>query len=109
MGPFDLVVDSSGGDTLRAAIDLVRPGGRIVIYGGTRAEATIKLFPLFWKHVTVMGTSMGSPQDFAAMLGLFENGLRPVVDRVFALDEVVAAAQRLDEARQFGKVVLQIG
>lgn len=109
VGPFDLVVDSSGGDTLRAAIDLVRPGGRIVIYGGTRAEATIKLFPLFWKHVTVMGTSMGSPQDFAAMLGLFENGLLPVVDRVFALDEVVEAVQRLDEARQFGKVVLQIG
>ncbi len=105
-GPIDLVVDSSGGDTLREAIDLVRPGGRIVVYGGTHAEATIKLFPLFWKHVTVMGTSMGSPQDFAAMLGLFGNGLRPVVDRVFALDDVVAAAQRLDEARQFGKVVL---
>ncbi|HEX3456826.1 MAG TPA: zinc-binding dehydrogenase [Candidatus Baltobacteraceae bacterium] len=107
-GPFDLVVDSSGGDTLRAAIDLVRPGGRIVIYGGTRGEASIKLFPLFWKHVTIMGTSMGSPQDFAAMLELFETGLHPVVDRVFPLDEVVAATQRLDEARQFGKVVLKI-
>jgi zinc-binding alcohol dehydrogenase/oxidoreductase len=106
--PFDLVVDSSGGDTLRAAIDLVRPGGRIVVYGGARGEATIKLFPLFWKHVTVMGTSMGSPHDFAAMLELFGNDLRPVVDRVFALDDVAAAAQRLDEGRQFGKVVLKI-
>jgi len=106
--PFDLVVDSSGGDTLRAAIDLIRPGGRIVVYGGTRGEATIKLFPLFWKHVTVMGTSMGSPRDFAAMLELFNDGLRPVIDRVFALDEVAAAAERLDEGRQFGKIVLKI-
>jgi zinc-binding alcohol dehydrogenase/oxidoreductase len=108
-GPFDLVVDSSGGDTLRAAIDLVRPGGRIVVYGGARGEATIKLFPLFWKHVTVMGTSMGSPRDFAAMLELFESGLRPAIDRIFPLDEVVAAAERLDAARQFGKIVLEPG
>ena len=66
----------------------MRPGGRIVIYGGTNGDATIKMFPLFWKHVTIFGTSMGSPQDFAAMLALFEAGLRPVVDRVFALDDV---------------------
>jgi zinc-binding alcohol dehydrogenase/oxidoreductase len=105
-GPIDLVVDSSGGDTLRKALDAVRPGGRIVIYGGTRGEATIKLFPLFWKHVTILGTSMGSPDDFAAMLALFDEGLRPVVDRVFALDDGVAAFERLAFSNQFGKVVL---
>ena len=105
-GPIDLVVDSSGGDTLRKALEAVRPGGRIVVYGGTRGEATIKLFPLFWKHVTIMGTSMGSPQDFAAMLALFEGGVQPVVDRVFALDDGVAAFERLAASRQFGKVVL---
>jgi zinc-binding alcohol dehydrogenase/oxidoreductase len=107
-GPFDLVVDSSGGDTLRAALDLVRPGGRIVVYGGTHGEATIKLFPLFWKHVTIMGTSMGGPSDFKKMLQLFDMGLHPVVDRVFALDEVVEAAERLDAGRQLGKIVLRI-
>ncbi|MBV8498775.1 MAG: zinc-binding dehydrogenase, partial [Candidatus Eremiobacteraeota bacterium] len=48
---IDLVVDSSGGDTLRKALDVIRPGGRIVVYGGTTGEATIRLFPLFWKHV----------------------------------------------------------
>jgi NADPH:quinone reductase-like Zn-dependent oxidoreductase len=107
-GPIDIVVDSSGGDTLAKAIDAVRPGGRIVVYGGTAGDATIKLFPLFWKHVTIMGTSMGSPGDFAAMLALFDSGMRPVVDGVFPMDDVVDAARRLDEANQFGKIVLSI-
>ncbi|MGC9992048.1 MAG: zinc-binding dehydrogenase [Candidatus Cybelea sp.] len=107
-GPIDLVVDSSGGETLRKALDVVRPGGRIVVYGGTNGDATIKMFPLFWKHVSILGTSMGSPQDFAAMLELFRNGLRPVVDRVFPLQGAAAAMQHLANADQFGKVVLRI-
>lgn len=106
--PVDLVVDSSGGDTLRKALDAIRPGGRIVIYGGTIGEATIRLFPLFWKHVTVLGTSMGSPQDFAGMLEFFGKGLRPVIDRVFALDDAVGAFEHLAAANQFGKVVLRV-
>jgi NADPH:quinone reductase-like Zn-dependent oxidoreductase len=101
-------VDSSGGETLRKALDVVRPGGRIAIYGGTNGDATIKLFPLFWKHVTISGTSMGSPQDFAAMLERFSKGLRPVLDRVFSLQDAAAAMQHLASADQFGKVVLRI-
>ncbi|HZY99237.1 MAG TPA: NAD(P)-dependent alcohol dehydrogenase [Candidatus Baltobacteraceae bacterium] len=108
-GPIDLVVDSSGGDTLAKAIDAVRPGGRIAIYGGTNLDATIKLFPLFWKHVTIAGTSMGSSQDFDSMLELFEEGnLRPAIDQVFAMNDVVAAAQRMASSNQFGKIVLDI-
>lgn len=105
---IDLVVDSSGGETLRKALDAVRPGGRIVVYGGTRGDATIKPFPLFWKHVTILGTSMGSPQDFVAMLALFAEGLRPVIDRVYPLADGAAAMERLDAGDQFGKIVLTI-
>jgi zinc-binding alcohol dehydrogenase/oxidoreductase len=108
-GPIDLVVDSSGGDTVAKAIDAVVPGGRIVIYGGTQSEASIKLFPLFWKHVTILGTSMGSPQDFAAMLALFEIGkFKPAIDRVYPLSDAVVAAQRMASSRQFGKIVLRL-
>jgi zinc-binding alcohol dehydrogenase/oxidoreductase len=106
--PVDLVVDSSGGETLRKALDVVRPGGRIVIYGGTTGDATIKMFPLFWKHVTILGTSMGSPDDFSAMLALFEEGLRPVVDSVFAFHDAAVAFERLAVADQFGKVVVRV-
>jgi zinc-binding alcohol dehydrogenase/oxidoreductase len=108
-GPVDVVVDSSGGETLAKSLDAVRPGGRIAIYGGTNGDAQIKMFPLFWKHVTVLGTSMGSPQDFAAMLALFEDGaLQPAIDEVFALGDAVAAAERLVASDQFGKIVLRV-
>ncbi|HEX4015039.1 MAG TPA: zinc-binding dehydrogenase [Candidatus Cybelea sp.] len=107
-GPIDIAVDSTGGETLRKALDIVRPGGRVVVYGGTTGEASIKLFPLFWKHLTILGTSMGSPGDFTAMLDLFGKGIRPVVDRVFSLGETSAAAQHLLDANQFGKVVLNV-
>jgi zinc-binding alcohol dehydrogenase/oxidoreductase len=108
LGPIDMVVDSSGGETLRGALDAVRPGGRIVVYGGTNGDATIKLFPLFWKHVTIVGTSMGSPQDFIAMLRLFERGLRPAIDQRFALDDAIEGFRRLAAADQFGKIVLRV-
>lgn len=109
MGPIDLVVDSSGGDTVAKAIDAVRPGGRIAIYGGTNLDATIKMFPLFWKHVTIAGTSMGSPQDFASMVALFdESGLRPAVDEVFPMSDAVKAAERMASSNQFGKIVLDV-
>jgi NADPH:quinone reductase-like Zn-dependent oxidoreductase len=105
---IDLVIDSSGGETLRKALDVVRPGGRIVVYGGTKGDATIKMFPLFWKHVTILGTSMGSPRDFAAMLALFDGTLRPVVDRVYPLRNAVEAFRRLENSDQFGKIVLGV-
>jgi len=107
-GPIDLVVDSSGGDTLGKALDVIRPGGRIVVYGGTNGDATIKMFPLFWKHVTILGTSMGSPRDFTAMLALFDGGLRPVVDRTFPLEDAMAAFRHLAAANHFGKVVIRV-
>lgn len=104
----DLVVDSSGGETLAKALDAVVPGGRIVVYGGTNGDATIRMFPLFWKHVTILGTSMGSPQDFAAMLAAFADGcLRPALDRTYALDEAVEAFERMAQSRQFGKIVVR--
>ncbi len=103
-----LVVDSTGGDTLTKSIDIVAPGGRVVVYGGTRGDAKIRPFSIFWKHIDILGTSMGSPSDFRAMLALFETGLKPAVDRVFPMDDVVAAAQRVLAGDQFGKVVLAI-
>ena len=108
LGPVDLVVDSSGGDTLAKALGTMRPGGRVVIYGGTRIESTFRLFPLFWNHIDIRGTSMGSPQDFRNMLERFESGLKPAIDRVYDMDDAVAAAERMASSDQFGKIVLRI-
>jgi NADPH:quinone reductase-like Zn-dependent oxidoreductase len=108
-GEVDLVVDSSGGDTLNKALSVVRPGGRLVLYGGTRLEATVRLFPVFWNHIDIRGTSMGSPQDFRDMLELVnQHEIYPAIDRTYPMDDAVDAAQRIARSDQFGKVVLTI-
>ena len=108
-GEVDLVVDSSGGDTLNKALGVVRPGGRLVIYGGTRVESTVRLFPIFWNHLDIRGTSMGSPADFRGMLDLItKHRLKPAIDHAYPLDRAVAAADRMATAQQFGKIVLTV-
>jgi zinc-binding alcohol dehydrogenase/oxidoreductase len=108
IGEPTLVIDSAGGETLGRVLDAAAYGGRVVLYGGTNGNASIRPYSIFWKQLDVMGTSMGSPQDFAGMLALFNGGLRPVVDRVFPLGEIVAAAKRVEANEQFGKVVLAV-
>jgi len=103
-----LAIESTGGETLAKVLDIARPGARIVIYGGTAGDAKIRPFSIFWKHLDVLGTSMGSPQDFTEMLALFGAGLRPVVDRVFPMARCAEAAERLLRAEQFGKIVLAV-
>ncbi len=109
-GPIDVVVDSAGGETFARCIEIVRPGARIVTYGGTTGDATVRMFPIFWKHLTIMGTSMGSPQDFASMLNVVNAGkLEPAVDSVYDMENVAAAAEAVERNTQFGKVILRIG
>lgn len=106
-GP-SLVVDSAGGDAFAKALNVARYGARVVTYGGTAAIASIRMFSLFWKQLDVMGSSMGSPADFAAMLALFDGSLKPAVDSVYGLDDVVQAAEKVNGGDQFGKVVLAV-
>jgi len=108
-GPVDLAIDSAGGATLGRCIDAIRPGGRVVLYGGSNGDASVRPFSIFWNHLDVLGTSMGSPRDFAAMLAFVEREqIRPAIDRVYPMGEVAAAMQRMEEAHQFGKIVVTI-
>jgi NADPH:quinone reductase-like Zn-dependent oxidoreductase len=108
-GP-DLIFDGTGGRTFEQALDAVRSGGCIVSYGATTGltpELTVRR--IFWKHLDIRGTTMGSPDDFRGMLTLFgEGGIRPVVDQVFPLEETGAALQRMEAVAQFGKIVLRM-
>ena len=109
LGP-DLIIDGTGGATFERALDAARPGGRVVSYGATTGnvpELTVRR--VFWKQLSVLGSTMGSPDDFRAMLALFGEGRqRPVVDRVFSLADAGAALLRMERAEQFGKIVLRI-
>lgn len=110
-GPFDVIIDSAAGDAFNALLDIAAPGGRIVFYGGTLG-AIPQLPPakVFWKQLSILGSTMGSEQDFAEMLAFVtEHHLVPVVDEVFPLAEGEAALRRLETGAQFGKVVLKIG
>jgi zinc-binding alcohol dehydrogenase/oxidoreductase len=111
-GP-SLVIDSAGGDTFAKALNVARYGARVVTYGGTLGDAKIRPFSVFWKQLDILGSSMGSPSDFSAMLAMFDPSspgpsIRPAVDKVYAMDDVVAAATSVDVGAQFGKVVLAI-
>ncbi len=108
-GPIDAAIDGSGGETLARILDLVRPGGRVAIYGGTGGDAKIRPFSIFWKQLDILGSSMGSPEDFRDMLALVsEKRIEPVVGAVFPLADIVAAVERLESGANFGKVVVRI-
>jgi len=109
-GPIDAAIDGSGGETLARILDLVRPGGRVAIYGGTGGDAEIRPFSIFWKQLDVLGSSMGSPEDFRDMLALVtEQRIEPVVGALFPLADIVAAVERLESGANFGKVVVTVG
>jgi NADPH:quinone reductase-like Zn-dependent oxidoreductase len=109
-GEFDVIVDSAAGEGFGKLIDLAALGGRIVFYGGTRGVIN-GLVPgkMFWKQLSLLATTMGSEADFAAMLRFVAaNEIVPVVDKVFPLAEGEAALRYMDNAQQFGKIVLRI-
>lgn len=105
-GGADLVLDSTGDwDPLLSAL---RRGGRLVTVGktGTR-QATATVGKVFWEHLSILGTSMGSPEDFAELLAHVTHGpWAPVIDSVFGLSEVSLAYERLASPDRVGKVVL---
>ena len=107
-GP-DVIVDSAGRDAFPALLDIVKPGGRIVTFGATTGSASsFEVRRVFWKQLTILGSTMGTPAEFAEMLALFDGTLVPVVDRVFPLAAAPDAHWRMDSADQFGKIVLEI-
>ena len=64
---------------------------------------------IFWKQLNVMGSTMGSPADFRSMVDFVgQHSIRPVIDTAFPFEEGEAAMRRMDEAQQFGKIVIKI-
>ena len=109
-GRPDVVIDGAGGETFNKALDLLKPGGRLVSYGATLGPTPqLEVRRIFWKQLNVMGSTMGTRADFEAMVRLVAGGLRPIVDQVMPLDDAAAAHRRMEEGEQFGKIVLKIG
>jgi NADPH:quinone reductase-like Zn-dependent oxidoreductase len=107
-GRFDVIVDSAGGDGFAKLIDLTKPGGRIVFFGATAGNPKgLDLRKCFFRQINLLGTTMGSPADFAGMTRFVDmHKITPVVDRVFPLDQADDALRHMEAAAQFGKIVL---
>jgi zinc-binding alcohol dehydrogenase/oxidoreductase len=106
---FDVIVDSAGGDAFAHLIKLCRPGGCIVVYGGGKGLSSFKPQHLFWRQISIHGTSMGADQEFQNMVDFVaQHRLTPVVDSVYALSDGNNAFQRMDRGLQFGKIVFSI-
>lgn len=109
-GGFDVIIDGAGGADFSSLVKLCNPGGRIGIYGGT--NGTVPNFSpqaIFWKQLSILGSTMGSPQDFTKMLEFVnKHKIAPVVDSIFSLEDGAAAFERMNRGGQFGKIVLTI-
>ena len=107
---IDVVVEHVGEATWKTSLQVVRPGGRVTVCGATTGpNPPAALHRVWWKQLTIYGSTMGTREDFAGVLRLIEeNGARPVVDEVFPLAEARAAHERLEAGQQLGKVVLRI-
>ena len=109
-GNFDVIVDSAGGEGFAQLIELTRPGGRIVFFGATTGNPPgIDLRKCFFRQINILGTTMGSPDDFDAMVAMVsEKKMVPIVDRTFPLAQTEQAFRHMEAAAQFGKIALML-
>lgn len=109
-GGFDIIIDSAGGSQFAKYIDLALPGGRIVNFGKTAGNITdITTRQLYWKQISILGTTMGTRDEFLSMLHFLESrSIRPVIDKIFPLSQIGEAFQRMENGDHFGKIILKI-
>lgn len=106
---FDVIIDSALGDGFEKLLDISNPGGRIIFFGGTAGNIPpLNGRKIFWKQLQILGTTMGSPDDFKGMVDLVNtHKIVPVIDEVFPLTQVQKAIDRMEHSSQFGKLVLK--
>ena len=109
-GGLDVIVDYVGKDTWTGTLRATRSGGRVLTCGATTGwDPTEDLRQIFFRQITVVGSTMGSRADLAAALALAERGqLRPVIDRRFPLDRAAEAHQAIEDRSVVGKLVLEM-
>ena len=106
----DIVVEHVGEATWRTSLDVAAQDGRITVCGATTGpNPPAQLHRIWWKQLSILGSTMGTAEDFAGAYDLIASGrARPVVDHVFPLAEIRAAHERMEAGEQLGKIVLSI-
>lgn len=109
-GGFDAIIDGAAGEGFPKLIEVCKPGGRIVFYGGTSGNIN-NILPakVFWKQLTIMGSTMGNQAEFESMIQMIEqHALKPLISHEFELDDIQKAFETMDKGNQFGKIVIRI-
>ena len=106
----DVVVDNVIGETLLSSMRAVRKGGRILTVGNTGGpKVEMDNRYMFGKHLSFLGSTMGTLQEFATVMALvFEGKLKAPIDSVYPLQEARAAQERMESGQAFGKIVLEL-
>ncbi len=106
----EVVVETVGDATWKTTVEVAGQGGRIVVCGATTGpNPPAALHRIWWKELSVHGSTMGSAEDFEACLELVTSGrARPVVDEIFELADARLAHERLEAGEQLGKIVFRI-
>ena len=109
-GGADVVVETVGDATWARSLAAVAPRGRVVVCGATSGpNPPAQLHRFWWKQLDVLGSTMGTREDFLGAYDLVRSGrVRVHVDRMFPLSEIRAAHERLEAGEQLGKIVLRI-
>jgi len=109
-GGFDLVIDSAVGDTLDTLIKVIKPGGKLVIYGATLGNPSkMDMRRVFWNQITIQGSTMGSDKDFKEMIDFVNiHKISPIIDSAYPLADVVQAFDKMKEGKQVGKIVIKL-
>lgn len=106
----DVVVDCAGGESWVRSLAALAKGGRLVTCGATAgANPKTDIRRIFWNHLKIFGSTLGSREEFHQLLSFMRiSNIRPIIDQLFPLKEAAVAQRRLEEGKQFGKIVLQI-
>jgi zinc-binding alcohol dehydrogenase/oxidoreductase len=106
----DVVLEHVGQATWQTSLQSVRAGGRVALCGATTgANPPAALHRIWWKQLTIYGSTMGTKEDFEGAYELIASArAKPVVDSVYPLAEARAAHERMEAGEQFGKIVLAI-
>ena len=109
LGGFDAIIDSAGGNQLNNYLRILKPAGRIVMYGSTTGyPEKVDVFRLFWSQAQILGSTMGNDEEFVEMLEwVNEHQIKPTVDKVYEANDFIAAFDRFKASDHFGKIVVR--
>ena len=108
-GGVDVIIDGACGQGFNNLVKTCNPGARISFYGGSVGKIDgLNPQTIFWKQITIAGSTMGSDQDFAEMIDFIsEHQIKPVIDSIFPFDQITEGFKRMESSLQFGKIVFQ--